>query len=536
MSSLVMNNLLILVLMPIFAGISYYISGHVIARRLCLVMPILMLLYTIYLRTIGSFPIGMLLLSETMPYGMALRMDALSFSLILLNSVLFCMTTLYANHKPYFSKGFIFVFLSLEGLINGIFLSTDLFNLYVLIELSTVLVAILIMYKKENRSIYDGLIYLMSNLVAMAFFLLGIGYCYKLFGVLDLDSLKIAIDNVKDPKVLILPFAFLMTGVSLKAAIMPLFSWLPRAHAAPSAPTIVSAILSGIFVKTGIYLLIRMQWLFGNQLDLMPLFLALGYTTAIIGFIFAMVQKDIKLVLAYQTISKMGLILIGLGYNTELSRLGAMYLILSHGLYKPLLFLISGQLIEHYQTRQLSDMHSLWHISKKLSLILIIAIFSITAAPLFSGSISKVLIGYSAPTLAMDLISIGTMLSFVKFIGVILPMPSSASSVSKSPIVIEKMQWLSLFVLATLCVILGSLEGVISNLVLFQSIPLLLKSDMLTKLMRYVIEFIVCLLIYKRVISNNNWLDKLRKVDLSFNAMNIALVTYFAGIMLYLLV
>ena len=109
MSSLVMNNLLILVLMPFFAGISYYISGHVIARRLCLVTPIFILLYTVYLRTLGNFPIEMLLLSEAMPYGMALRMDALSFSLILLNSVLFFMTILYAGHKPYFTKEYGFV-------------------------------------------------------------------------------------------------------------------------------------------------------------------------------------------------------------------------------------------------------------------------------------------------------------------------------------------------------------------------------------------------------------------------------------------
>lgn len=535
MSSLVMNNLLILVLMPFFTGIAYYISGHSFARRLCLVTPLFLLVYTVYLRTLGNFPIEMLLLSEAMPYGMALRMDALSFSLILLNSLLFFTTTIYALNKPYFTKEFGFVFLSLQGLINGIFLSTDLFNLYVLIELSTVLVAILIMSKKENRSIYDGLIYLMSNLVAMAFFLLGIGYCYKLFGVLELDRLKLAIDAVQDPKVLILPFAFLMTGISLKAALMPLFSWLPRAHAAPSAPTIVSAILSGIFVKTGIYLLIRIHWLFGNQLDLMPLFLFLGYITAILGFILAMVQNDIKLVLAYQTISKMGLIVIGLGYNTELSRLGAMYLILSHGLFKPLLFLISGLLIEYYQTRQLTDMHNLWHVSKKLSVLLIVAVLSITAAPLFSGSISKVLIGYSAPALAMDLISIGTMLSFVKLIKVIIPKPTIESSVSKAPIAIENMQWLSMFVLASLCVLLGSLAGVISNFVLLQSFPLL-KADLFIKSIRYLIEFLVCILIYNHVISKNTWLAKLRNVDLSFNAMNIALVAYFAGTMLYFLV
>jgi multicomponent Na+:H+ antiporter subunit D len=527
-------SLLILVLLPFFSGILYYISGHVLAKRICLATPALLLVFVVYLRTLGNTPIEMLLLSEEMPYGMALRMDALSFSLILLNSVLFFMTTLYAFHKPYFTKEFIFIFLSLQGLINGIFLSTDLFNLYVLIELSTVLITILIMAKKDNRSLYDGLIYLMTNLVAMAFFLLGIGYCYKLFGVLDLDSLKMAIDTVNDPKVLILPFAFLMTGVSLKAALMPLFGWLPRAHAAPSAPTIVSAILSGMFVKTGIYLLIRIHWLFGGQLELAPLFLFLGYATAIIGFIFAMAQKDIKLVLAYHTISQMGLIVIGLGYNTDVSRFGATYHILSHGLFKPLLFLISGILIEHYHTRKLTDMHNLWHISKKMSLILIVAVLSITGAPFLSGSISKALIGFSAPNFAMDLISIGTMLSFIKFLKVILPHRSSETIATKAPFDVNIMQWVSLIGLALLCIVLGSYEWLVSNIVLLQSFPTIAFNP-LSKLLRYLIVFSVCMLFYNRLITTNIWLTKLRYVDLSFNTMNIALVTYFAGTLLYFL-
>jgi multicomponent Na+:H+ antiporter subunit D len=290
-----------------------------------------------------------------------------------------------------------------------------------------------------------------------------------------------------------------------------------------------------MFVKTGIYLLIRIHWLFGGQLELAPLFLFLGYTTAIIGFIFAMAQKDIKLVLAYHTISQMGLIVIGLGYNTDISRFGATYHILSHGLFKPLLFLISGILIEHYHTRKLTDMHNLWHISKKMSLILIVAVLSITGAPFLSGSISKALIGHSAPTLAMDLITIGTMLSFVKFLKVILPHRSSETIVTKAPFDVNLMQWISLIGLALLCIVLGSYEWLVSNIVLLQSFPTIAFNP-LSKLLRYLIVFSVCMLFYNRLITTNIWLTKLRYVDLSFNSMNIALVTYFAGTLLYFLI
>lgn len=523
-----MNNsllLLLFVFLPFAVGFVYYITNFSGMKIISAFVPCILLLILTAMLIYGAFPYIGLLENEAMPFGMALKMDGLSFILILLNNALFFMAILYGFQKPYFSKQFVFVFLTLEGLINGVFLSTDLFNLYVLIELSTVLVTILIMTKKESRSIYDGLIYLMSNLIAMVFFLFGIGYCYKLFGVLDLDSLKIAIDATEDRQTLILPFAFLMTGISLKAALMPLFSWLPRAHAAPSAPTIVSAILSGIFVKTGIYLLIRLQWLFGSQLDLTPLFLILGYTTAIIGFVFAIAQTDIKLVLAYHTISQMGLIVIGLGYNTEISRLGAMYHIVAHGLFKPLLFLVSGILIERYHTRRLADMHRLWAVSKRLSIVLVVAVFSITGAPLFSGAVSKSLIGYSAPQFAMDIISAGTMLSFVKFLKILGPFDMRI----KGEMNVSLFQWFALFVMVALSIALGTMVTGVLDGIIMQS-QFVYHFNLASKSIRYVILFALCIIAYQKVIPKVTVLTRLRNFDLSFNAMNIALVFFFISV------
>jgi len=525
--------LLLFVFAPFFLGFAFYVLHFKFLKALILLVPVLLIGLAVFLRISYVFPYEKLLLNEPMPYGMSLKMDDISFSLIVLNNTLFFITTLFGFHKPYFNKGFIFLFLSLEGLINGIFLSTDLFNLYVLIELSTVVVTMLIMTKEESRTIYDGLIYLMTNLVAMLFFLFGIGYCYKIFGVLDLASLKVAINQVDDPKTLILPFSFLMTGISLKAALLPLFSWLPRAHAAPSSPSIVSAILSGIFVKTGVYLLIRLHGLFCSQLELGPLFLFLGYSTAIFGFVFAIAQSDIKLVLAYHTISQMGLIVIGLGYNTDISTLGVSYHILSHGVFKSLLFLIAGVLIEHYHTRRISEMRNLWHDSKWLSILMLIAVLSITGAPFLSGAVSKSLIGETAPTLAMEIISMGTMLSFVKFIKILGK--TKENTVNYVSVKVYKFQWAALIILVILCALLGTTYLRVSPAMLFRDFPQQFYVPF-DKMMRYILLYFFCILFYAKVVASSRWIQKLKSVELTFNTMNLLMVTFFAGVMSYLFI
>ena len=156
--------------------------------------------------------------------GITLRADLLASALVLLTSFLFLAMVIFVHNKNYVDHLFFFLFLSLESLIVGIFLSNDLFNIFVLIEAATLIITILILYKKANVAIYDGLMYFLINVVAMSFFLMGLGMLYKKIGVLDFYALESALSHVKDPQSLILPYAFMITAVSLKAALMPLFS------------------------------------------------------------------------------------------------------------------------------------------------------------------------------------------------------------------------------------------------------------------------------------------------------------------------
>ena len=255
---------------------------------------------------------------------------------------------------------FLFLFLILQGLINGIFLSTDLFNLYVLIEVSTIIVSILIMFKKDSQSIYDGIMYLLINIVAMTFFLLGVGYMYKILGSLDMAIIINNMNYITSTNSLILPYCLIITAVGLKSAIMPLFSWLPRAHGTHSSPSIVSAILSGLYVKCGVYLFIRIQYLFSPVFDTDNAFLIMGFLTAIVGFIFALSQTDIKLILSYHTISQIGLIIFGISLNHSYSYWGSIYHIINHAIFKSALFLTAGIIIEEYGTRDLREIKGVY--------------------------------------------------------------------------------------------------------------------------------------------------------------------------------
>ena len=229
-----MIHLLLYIFMPIGVSFIHYFIHNKISKLLIALtqtMMLLSILYTVVTLNRGDV-LTNALLNISLPYGMALELDDIALVFITLNVVLFSAMLLFAMQKPYFKPSFGLIFLSLEGVLNAIFLSTDLFNVYVLLEITTVLATLLIMSQSENKSVYHALMYLMTNLVSMAFFLLGIGYLYKITGFLDFKHIQLALSSMADIRQLNLPFAFLFTGISLKAAIFPLFSWLPKAHAA----------------------------------------------------------------------------------------------------------------------------------------------------------------------------------------------------------------------------------------------------------------------------------------------------------------
>lgn len=486
------------------------------------------------------------LINLQLPLGISLRLDYLSGFMLLLSNFLFLVLLVFNFNKRYMDGRFFFLFLALQGLINGVFLSNDLFNLYLLIEIATIVVSVLIMYKKDAMAMYDGMIYLLVNMVAMALFLFGIAFIYKHFGRFDMSGLERDMLQVSIVKPLYLPFAMMLTAGSLKAALLPLYSWLPKAHSTASAPSVVSAVLSGIFVKTGVYVVLRLTALFDPAIDMGLVMQILGFGTAIFGFILALSQKDIKAVLAYHTVSQVGLMFIGFYSGDLVSYIGGLLHLANHVVFKSLLFLMAGILVDHYRTRELEKFGGFFKISPLASTILVVAIFSITGAPLFSGSLSKALIakGFTATTanILLNVISFGTILSFAKVAYYTFRKPRVPSLGPKS-LNLTWNQWGAIIILASACILLGNLsEGAILYFTGVTGVyyewwqPDLLKSAFFKKGIPYIGMTLVAFPLYEYVLSKSPILGIVRRIDLSYNSIMMAIVLYLAGwmSMLYL--
>lgn len=459
--------------------------------------------------------------------------DSISILFVTLTCFLFLAMLVFNYHKDYMNRLFLFLFILLEGLINGIFLSSDIFDIYTLIEVSTVTVSILIMFKRDSQSIYDGMIYLITNLVAMAFFLLGIGYMYRIFGSLDFIVIKSQMPNITNQEVLILPYTLLVTAIGLKSALMPLFSWLPRAHGTPSAPSIVSAILSGLYVKGGVYLFIRLQDMFGSNLDTGYAFLVMGLLTSIIGFIFALSQTDIKLILAYHTVSQIGLIIMGLSIGSEYSYYGSIYHIMNHSVFKSTLFLTAGMVIEVYGTRDIRKIKGVYQRMPYVAVVMTVAILGITGAPLFNGSISKYLIQKgtnNVPWLeyAMLIVNLGTIVSFTKYAQMLFGHHSER----------YKVRWNQKIAIGTLALItfLGGLFGQTFVNGLFHLNLTISPSAMLQKLLIYLMSLLIGFLFYKYIYPSIKFFKTMKEIELSFNEIVFSIFFFFSGFLGYMMI
>lgn len=410
-------ELYLLIVMPIFASLLLFLIPGRVTTWLCTGIYGAVLAVTLYLFWRVRFAGEIISTKSGGSFlGITLYCDRTAAVFLVLVAFIFLCVFVYTHSPGQTNKMFSFLMTVLEGLVMLIFLSRDLFNIYVAVEVATIVCAILIMYKKESRSIYDGLVYLLTSMTGMLFFLLGIGMIYRQFGVLDFDGVAAVLAGGASGSVE-LPYALIMTGVCLKCAIVPMHFWLPLAHGTPSALSGVSALLSGIYVKSGIYLFVRVQDLFSPVIRTEEFFFWLGVITSIAGIIMAVCQCDIKLILAYHTISQLGLIIAGLSTGSAAAQAGAMLHIINHAMFKSLLFLSAGLLIAAYGTRNVYKIRGVFRQMPAVGMAVAAGILGITGAPFFNGSISKYLLaqGGSLADYAFLVINFGTALSFVKF-------------------------------------------------------------------------------------------------------------------------
>lgn len=516
------------ILVPVFSGILAYTLPERIKKIVAVVGSSLtfVLCVMIFIESTNA-PISLSLGGWNPPVGIMLYADRISSVLIMLTSLLFLSLTVFEFTMKQVKKTFYMLFLILNGLLCGLFLLDDLFSIFVLIEVSTIVVALLIMYKRDSRSMYDGLIYLLINIFSATFFLFGLAMLYKQTGTFSLSLLG---DIIKeDSSALYLPYAFITTAVCLKAALMPLFSWLPKAHGTPSSPSVVSAILSGLYVKSGIYLFIRCQNAF-SVLDTEVFFLIAGVITAVVGFTFAIAQSDIKLILSYHTVSQLGLIMIAINMGDETAMWGGIYHIMNHAIFKSMLFVGAGEIITQYKTRNIYEMKGVFKRMPVISAAMIAAIFGITGAPLFNGSISKYLIAYGSTGLwgdiALTLINLGTIVSFLKLSQIFFGKTENRAKVPVNRVAV-------CVFLGVTCLIMGIFGAPIIEFLFGVHIHID-AGGYIQKSLIFAASVAGAWLIYRYLVQNRKFWKRIRTLDLGFNKIAMSVVFFFCIIVVYL--
>jgi multicomponent Na+:H+ antiporter subunit D len=382
-------------------------------------------------------------------------LDALNLTFVGLTLFFFTIIIYYSFKANYHEKKFFFFLTFLQSVFLGILMTNDLFNLFVFVELAALLVTLLITFRKGENALKAGLQYLLLASVASILYLIGVLLLYYVFGHLNIRLMAATMSTLIDTNVVKLAYGLMITAFALKGAIFPLYSWLPKAHGV--APSSISALLSGLIVKAALYLFMRIHsGMFGSPYQFGEVLFWLGMVSALAGVGFAMVQKDAKQILAYHTVSQVGLMLVGLSFDQGTSYVGGWMHIIHHAIFKGLLFLAVGVIIKTYQTKKVYEIHGVMKTLPWTGILLIVGMLSITGAPLFNGYVSKTMIKYAFANDDMkmflfNLVNLGTIISFSKMAMMLFGQPIQAVNVKRASIT----QHIPMTILALSSLIIG---------------------------------------------------------------------------------
>jgi multicomponent Na+:H+ antiporter subunit D len=309
------------------------------------------------------------------PLGIGLYADGLSVFMLVMTAVTGVFVTLYsqawypATKQASWHESDLFwpLWLFLWAALNALFVSADLFNVYVVLELATLSAVALATISGKIEALRAGLRYLLAALTGSMLYLMGVALTYASFDALDMHLLA---DVIERGGTASLALTLMTVGLLLKTALFPLHFWLPPAHA--SAPAPVSAVLSGLVVKGSFFILLRLWFeVFENTVTFAAgqMLGALGAAAIIWGSFQAIRQERLKMIIAHSTVGQIGYLfllfpLITARTGRELPWLveawtGGLYQALSHGLAKAAMFLSAGIIIMAMGTDNMRSMRNI---------------------------------------------------------------------------------------------------------------------------------------------------------------------------------
>ena len=413
----------------------------------------------------------------SIPLGINLVLDGLSSLLLLAISVVSAAAMLFSARymEQYTAKAkYLSLFLLMVAGMNGVVLSGDIFNLFVFLEIASLASYALVGFGCEHEELEASFKYMVLGSIGSIFVLFAVALVYGNTGTLNMAYISEAIQYSGLNAGLDFALALFIVGFGLKAALVPFHAWLPDAH--PSAPAPISAMLSGVLIKSlGVYSLVRVVFnVFGVSVSVSWVLVALGVLSMVIGVFLAVGQWDFKRLLAYHSISQMGYVILGIGIGAlilardgkvewaELAILGGLFHLVNHAVFKSLLFLTSGSVEMSTGTRQLKELGGLVERLPFTRTTCTVASASIAGIPPFNGFWSKLILvvaavqaGFLYLAAVTVIVSLVTLISFLKiqryvFLG---ELPENLQQVKEN----KGTMLVAMVFLACLCVLMGLL-------------------------------------------------------------------------------
>ncbi|MFP4457728.1 MAG: complex I subunit 5 family protein [Clostridia bacterium] len=382
-------------------------------------------------------------------FGLHFRVDLLSYVMALTSGILWLFVSIYAhdymNTEEHRDRFYLWMAITYGGVL-GTVMAADLFTMFLFFELMTFSSYALVAHHQSEESMLAGNSYIFIGVVGGLSILLGMLMLYSNTGTLEFLPLASQLEAMGTAKYYMV--ALFVVGFGIKAGMLPLHIWLPKAH--PVAPTPASALLSGILIKVGAYGLLRLAvtifvpcttevagtidplWAVSNRLGVMIIWI--GIITMLVGAFLALQQKQMKKLLAYSSISQIGYIIMGigvtayLGYQGAMGFAGAVYHIVNHAIFKSLLFMVAGAVYLKTNEQSFDKLGGLWKKLPFTALLCLVGIFGIIGMPGFNGFVSKSLLhhgiieayeyghaSFKYAEILFNIVSVGTVAYYIKF-------------------------------------------------------------------------------------------------------------------------
>jgi len=359
------------------------------------------------------------------PFGITLAADLLSAVMVAAAALIGLTTSIYSLGSIDREREHFFYHPLMQLLlvgINGAFLTGDLFNLYVWFEVMLISSFVLLVLGGTPRQLEGTVKYVTINLLSSAIFLSAVGILYGVAGTLNMADLSAKLPAIEQRELLPVVAVLLLVTFGVKAAIFPLFFWLPASYHTP--PVAVSAIFAGLLTKVGVYAIMRVftTVFTGPESEhVFRILMVIAPLTMVVGVLGAAAQYDLRKLLSFHIVSQIGYMVFAIAIQSPLAIAGGLFYIVHNIVAKTSLFYISGIIREKSGVFQLKKIGGLYSSEPFLAALFLVSALALAGIPPLSGFWAKLMViragldaGHYLVTGAALLVSLLTLFSMIK--------------------------------------------------------------------------------------------------------------------------